>query len=106
MNQEDVILGLEAKLQNLDQISKEHEKLKNWNHTEQGEGEETHGNMGHHKENKPSNYRHRRGRRIPSQWNRPDLQENHRRKVPQKKEKDIPIRIQEAHRTLNRQDPK
>lgn len=68
MNQDDVILGLEAKLQNLDQICKEHEKLKKKKPQRAGERrEETHGNMGHHKENKPSNYRHRRGRRIPSQ---------------------------------------
>lgn len=92
MNQEDVILGLEAKLQNLDQISKEHEKIKKKTSQSRGRGEGTHGNMGH-KESKPSNYRHRRGRRIPSRWHRPDLQENHRRKVPQSKEKDIPIQI-------------
>lgn len=40
MNQEDVILGLEAKLQNLDQISKEHEKIKKKPHRVGGGGKE------------------------------------------------------------------
>lgn len=44
---------------------------------------------------KPSSYRHRWGRKIPSQWCG--------RKLP-KLRKDTPLQIQEAQRTSNRQD--
>lgn len=59
---EDIISGFKDKLKDLDEIRKgRKEERKNI-------GKEYEGKMGYHQKTKPSNYRHRGGRRIPGQW--------------------------------------
>ena len=43
--------------------------------------------MGHHKGTKPKNNKYRRSRKIPAQRHRKYIHQNHRRKLPQPKEK-------------------
>lgn len=66
---EDRTSALEDKEENLDERSKENEIIL------------THRNVGHYQKTKSSNYRHKRGRRIPEQWHRADLQQDHRSKL-------------------------
>lgn len=49
--------------------------------------------MGKHENIKPSNYRHRRGRRLSSQWHRPDLLQDLEVNFP-KLRKETPKQIQ------------
>ena len=46
------------------------------------------GNPEHNEKTKSKNNRNRRQQRFPAQWARKYLQQNHRRKLPQPKERD------------------
>lgn len=58
--------NLKEKINDLDEMSKEYEKCKST-------GKEHAGNVGYQQWTKYSNYRHKKGRKIPGEWYRSDL---------------------------------
>ena len=82
---------LKNKVEDVDQLNKEYNFLK------ENTGKEHIENVGNHKRTKPLNNRHTCGRRIINQCHIPDLQQDHGIKL----RIDTPLQIQ-AHRVQNR----